>query len=214
MTEQSGRLKSKPALRGSDCRRGPTRTIHVAASGPAQHHGEVMLQPFALDLPGRYVMPSFTLFYMILGYLLITTFQKSRKLTHTKFWLGKSYRILLVTFLGMFFVASLFFIPPTELIKSNSFDFKNPQDYVEGHPPSLEGLNQQSVILAIKTDRILEYDVIPFHMLPLDRGGSQSSIDLLKEIIQDDYDVFIFKQPTTNLENPLLNIFYRKTESK
>ena len=157
-------------------------------------------------VPGRYVMPAFTLFFMILGYLLITTFRESFKLIKSKFWLGRSYRFLLVLSLGIFFTGSLFFIPPAELIKSNSFEFKNPFDYDHDHPPNSEGLKQNNVILAIKTDRVLEYDVIPFHILPLDRGGSQDSIELLKEIILDDYDVFIFKKPTTSLEKPLLNI--------
>ena len=156
-------------------------------------------------VPGRYVMPAFTLFIMVLGYLLITTYRESFKLIKSKFWLGRCYRFLLVLSLGLFFTGSIFFIPPTELIKSNSFEFKNPFDYAYDHPPNSEGLTQNNVILAIKTDRILEYDVIPFHMSPFDEGDPKDSIELLKEIILVDYDVFIFKKSTTSFEKQLLN---------
>lgn len=156
-------------------------------------------------VPGRYVMPAFTLFYMIIGFLLVSSFQKSLKFKNSKFLLGKTYRISLIVVLGIFFSGSIFFIPPTELIKTNSFEFKNPYEFVENHPPLLEGLDENSVILAIKTDRILEYNVIPFHMIPIERGGTEDSIILLKDVILDGYDVFIFKQPTTSLEKSMLS---------
>ena len=38
-----------------------------------------------------------------------------------------------------------------------------------------------------------------------EEGSSQESIDLLKDIIQEEYDVFIFKKPTTSLEKGLFN---------
>jgi hypothetical protein len=188
------------------CYRTELIVFTVLILGTIWFFSSVTSEERALDgVPGRYVMSAFTIFFMVLGYLLITSYRESFKLIKSKFWLGRCYRFLLVLSLGLFFTGSIFFIPPTELIKSNSFEFKNPFDYTYDHPPNSEGLTQNNVILAIKTDRILEYDVIPFHMLPFDEGDPKDSIELLKEIILVDYDVFIFKKSTTSLEKQLLN---------
>ena len=42
-------------------------------------------------------------------------------------------------------------------------------------------------------------------MIPFERGGTEDSIILLKDVILDGYDVFVFKQPTTSLEKSMLS---------
>ena len=89
---------------------------------------------------------------------------------------------------------------------SGDFSLKNPVILEENHPPSLEGLSKNSVILAVKTDRILEYGVIPFTILSVDgKHVSEDSISLLKKIIEDDYSVYIFKNPTTIHEKTIFH---------
>ena len=156
-------------------------------------------------VPGRYIMPSFTIFYMALGFLIVTAFRKSSDLANSKLWIGKFFQVSIILILGIFFISAFYFTPPLELIKANTYELKNPIVFAQGHPPDLEGLTEKSVIMAIKTDRVLEYDVIPFHILPMEQGGSQESIDLLKDIIQEEHDIFIFKKPTTSLEKGLFN---------
>jgi len=161
----------------------------------------------ALDgVPGRYMFPAFTLFYIILGFLIVKFLNLENNYKSNFFRnLIKASKISFVVILILFFGVAFYFSPAVEAIKNDNFNINNPSLLVEGHPPDLEDLSENSVILALQTDRVLEYDLIPFkvrfdekNMIP------NRSIDLLKSIIEDGYDVYVFKKPTTSQEKNFL----------
>ena len=49
------------------------------------------------------------------------------------------------------------------------------------------------MILAVHTDWPIDYELTPFRLTKI---MSQDSIELLKEIIKDGYNVYVFKTPT------------------
>ena len=151
---------------------------------------------------GRYIMPTFIIFYMILGSFFFDIFKKSSSISNYK--ISKLFRFSIVFALGLFFMLSLSFTPFSEAVKNNNFELKNPFEYSIGHPPSTN-FSSNSIIAAIKTDRVIEYDVIPFHILTKDGLATNDSINILKQLLQENkYDIYIFKQPTTSFEKSLL----------
>ena len=154
-------------------------------------------------VPGRYILPVSTVFYMILGFLLVTIFTKLNNFRNfTSGNTGKFLQISMIVGLGLFFFAAMYFTPPSELIKTNSLEIKNPILLAQDHPPDREGLTDTSVIISIKTDRVLEYDVIPFRITTID-DDPEDSIKLLNRTVLEGYSVYIFKKPTTQLEKEL-----------
>ena len=158
-------------------------------------------------VPGRYILPASTVFYMVLGFLIVTIFTKLNNFRNfPSVNTGKFLQISMIVLLGLFFFAAFYFTPPSELIKTNSYEIKNPILLAQDHPPNREGLTDSSVIMSVKTDRVLEYSAIPFAILPNERGfmNNNSSL-LLDEIILDGYDVFIFKKATYPSEKKIIS---------
>ena len=146
-------------------------------------------------VPGRYMLPPFILSSMILSFLIMKILklkiikQNSFKIT------VKAIKIVTVIILISFFSASIYHANPAQSLINGEWEFKNPQKFADRYPLDLEGLTPQSVILAHKGDLAVDYGVIPFY--PTYRGELHpESIELLKQIILDGYEVFIFKQPT------------------
>lgn len=150
-------------------------------------------------VPGRYMMPAFTLFYIILGFILLLPFNHKNYLQ--KYFHKNTIKIMkiaLIISLIFFFSASLYFTPPITALKNGDFEIKNPHDFSFNHPPFHEGISKSDIVLAIKTDRILEYDIIPFTIIRNENGLMPDySIDLLNEILDDNNSVYIFKKSTT-----------------
>ena len=75
------------------------------------------------------------------------------------------------------------------------FVFKNPETYAKKYPIDTEGLSENSVILGGAGRRAMEYNVIPFDpywALP------QDHIQTLKQIMEEGYEVYAFKNKRTN----------------
>ncbi|MCV0430397.1 hypothetical protein [Nitrosopumilus sp.] len=147
-------------------------------------------------VPGRYMFPAFILFYMIIGFLITKIFSIDKK--RIPIFGLKIIKIFVIICLIIFFGSSIYFTPFGQAIFNGTFEIQNPFELSLNHPPDLEGLKKNNVIVALKTDRILEYDVIPFQIVPIDdKIAPPDSISLLKNILSEDYSVFIFKTPTT-----------------
>ena len=99
----------------------------------------------------------------------------------------------------VFFILAYYNANPVQAILNEEEFVKNPEDFVERYPLDLEGLSSNSVIIAHNGDWVIEYGLTPF--FPLYKGEvSLDSVNLLKEVINDGNDVYIFKTPTTNSE--------------
>jgi len=145
-------------------------------------------------LPGRYMIPLFILSSMIFSFLIMKILkQKSIKIP------VKVIKIVTVIILISFFSASIYHANPAQSLINGEWEFKNPQKFADRYPLDLEGLTSRSVILTQNRDWAVDYGVIPFY--PMYKGELYpESIELLKQIILDRYDVFIFKQPTGSME--------------
>ena len=65
----------------------------------------------------------------------------------------------------------------------------------------LDGISADSIVLARHLDWVIDYGAIPFK-LPFEM--KQESVDLLKQSMNDGYDVYVFKQETYNREKEAL----------
>lgn len=152
------------------------------------------------------MLPALTLYYVILSYYIIRLFNwKKKTSTEERKTSSIITKILIITVLTIFFSSSLYFIPPTQAIIDKNFEIRNPQEYSIGHPPPSEGLKPNDVILADNTNAALEYNVIYFD---IDRDENnlmpEKSIKLLSNILDQDYEVFVFKQATNKHEKVVL----------
>ena len=91
-----------------------------------------------------------------------------------------------------FFLFSFYTNPYTQKIFDDNYDFNKFSKLFEQYPLDSEGLTNKSVILSVHGDRVLDYQSIPFWVM--DKGKiSLDSLDLLKQIVNDGYDVYVFK---------------------
>lgn len=159
----------------------------------------------SFGVPGRYMFPAFVLFYMLLSFVILKIFSfdgKSKKFVKSISYLTKASVLIILI---VFFSSAFYFTPYGQSIMDGTFKFNDPFELSKEHPPSLEGLTKNSVVVALKTDRILEYDLIPFQIVPVnDEKAPDDSISLLVDTINDGYSVYIFKQPTTIHEKIIL----------
>ena len=159
----------------------------------------------SFGVPGRYMFPAFTLFYMLLSFLIVKFYSIDTISAGFRKFLVKLLKIGIIISLGTFFVTSMYFTPYGQAIVENDYQIKNPFEFSVNHPPPMEGITKNSVIVALKTDTILEYDVIPFQIVPIDdKKAPADSISLLTDTINDDYSVYVFKAPTTIHEKIIL----------
>lgn len=154
---------------------------------------------------GRYMLPSFVLSVMIISFLIYQFFKskfENRKYTVQN--LIKGSKLVFLGILIVFFVGAFYFTPYGQLIKDNEFGFNDPQKFVERYPLDMEGLDEHDIILAQGGIRAIEYGMIPFNLV-FDKEISLESVDLLRGIIEDGYDVYVFKQPINQREKSLIN---------
>lgn len=152
---------------------------------------------------GRYMLPAFTMFYPILGFLILKLF--NFKISSQKKIVQRLIKILVLISLTIFFITAFYFSPLIQEIINQEFQINDPSFFSKNHPPNLEGIAKNDVIFAVKTDRSLEYGAISFHYLPHEHGGPKDSTEILKDTLQKNYKIFIFKEPTTTLEKSFLN---------
>lgn len=109
-------------------------------------------------------------------------------------------------------------------IQSNKsiFRFKNPDALAERYTVSSDVLPEKSIIVAGRPGVALSYNAVPFFPLweyiPTIRHGFDSNavpqepINLLKEKISEDYEIFVFKSPNDRRNYELK--YYRYLESE
>lgn len=160
----------------------------------------------AFGVPGRYMYPAFTLFYIILSSLILNTFSMNSIQKSLNYKTGKKIlQYVVVGALFIFFIFAFFFTPPIKALNDSNFQIHDPYLLSQEHPPSHEGLAPNSVIVAYKTDRVLEYNMISFQYRGINYQDEEpDTIDLLKEIIKNNYDVYVFKKPTHPFEKRTL----------
>lgn len=155
----------------------------------------------SFGVPARYMMPAFTLYFIILGYYITRIF-------HMKInpdWKPKIVKILTVTTLIIYFGASFYFVTPTQAILTDNYQIKNPVIYSTGHPPDDEGITKSGIILALNTNRAIEYNMKSFNIsIGENNIIPPESIELLKDTIKT-YDVFVFKEPSMDKEKIVIN---------
>lgn len=159
-----------------------------------------------LGVPGRYMLPAFTLYYVILSYYIVSFFnwRKNNSIIEKKKF-SIIIKVLIIAVLTVFFSFALYFIPPSQAIINSNFEIRNPIEYSMGHPPPSEGLSSNDVILADNTNVALEYDAIYFN-IHRDENDlmREESIKLLNTILEQNYNVFVFKQATNHHEKKIL----------
>ncbi|MGI0023376.1 MAG: hypothetical protein ACRD9Q_11025, partial [Nitrososphaeraceae archaeon] len=136
-------------------------------------------------VPGRYMIPAFTLSSMIYGFLLM---EFLKWLPYDKRFFVKSLKplkiVVLVT-MGLFFVFAFYFSNPIQIIADQGLNFKDPHAYASRYPLDMEGLSKDSIIFLIHTDWAIDYGVIPFQP---NTTKLPESIALLKQVIEEGYD--------------------------
>lgn len=147
---------------------------------------------------GRFMIPVFTFSAMMISYLIIRGFDG----LNLKQNLSRLIKPTLGVIIGIFFLGSFYFLPSVQTMFSDEPNFSDPRKLMEQYPLDAEGLTNKSVIVSGHGERVLDYGAIPFKVTTEDDGRviSLESIDLLKQTIEDGYDVFVFKQVINEVE--------------
>ena len=165
-----------------------------------------------LEISGsrRYMISTFPLFFMLLGFTSQKIFQFLENKIHSAKinFRTKMLRKLFFSSLILFFILAFYFSPPIQAISNNEFVFQNPLKLMERYPIDLEGLSKNDIILDTKGYIATEYGLIPFngllrHESPEffdSKTSIQESIKLLKETMDKGYDVYILKEPSRGLD--------------
>ena len=149
-----------------------------------------------LGVPARYIIPALPLSYILLSYIIVKILSLEKESLKIIKWIFGSIMFI-------FFVGAFYFSPPIQDIKNDEFNFKNPIIYGERYPLDLEGLESNSVVAARHTDWVLDYRLIPF-TLPMKEKLTDEDVFILKNTINNGYNVFTFKAPTYPLERDVL----------
>ena len=153
---------------------------------------------------GRYMLPAFVLSSMVFGYFI----QKIIKKENNGIGIVKNgikiFKVILVILIGIFFIFAFYFSNPVQIIIEDGINFKNPDELTNRYPINKEGLNKNDVIVTNMATRAVEYGFTSFNP-KLNKQISTDSINLLKNIIKDEYDVYMFKIPFNNNEKNMIN---------
>ena len=152
---------------------------------------------------GRYMMVTFPLFSMILGYLIIEFLRiKFLQNNFKKIILGIKICVIIITV--MFFSVAIFNSAPVHTLINNGLIFNNPIEEATYYPLDKEGLDEFSIIVGGTGHKVVDYGFTTFNWsssVPLLRAGfdpttlSDDSMNMLKQLVIDDYDVYMFKKP-------------------
>lgn len=156
--------------------------------------GQASIERAAMGLPSRFMLPALSLSFILLSFMIMKLLNSKNfeRIPSTQ----KNiiiFKKIFVVGLGIFFVVAFYFTPPVQMIVTDDIPFKNPQIYAEKYPPDLEGMTVNSVIVSVHNDQALAYNAIPFVMINAN-GTIPEAVALLKEIISDGYDVYVFKE--------------------
>ena len=152
----------------------------------------------SFGVAGRYMLPVFTMTSMMMGFGIMKCLEL--KISNTKYSkIIKSGKITLVILLIIFFMAAVFFVTPVQNVVKNGFEFNDPFKFDKKYPLDKEGLNENSVIVGLRDDRAIEYGFISFNPIK-NREISNESIKFLDEIKTKNYEIYVFKQNTREIE--------------
>ena len=145
------------------------------------------------EIPSRYMIPVFILSSIMIGFIVQKILKLNGKRYHTIFKIIKALTIISLT---IFFIGAFYFYPSIQNIQDEGISFKNPEDYTDRYPLDLEGLPLNSIIVSSNSVRVLEYDgLISFDPNP--PRTSEYSIELLKKLNREGYDMYMFKKSFT-----------------
>jgi hypothetical protein len=164
-------------------------------------------------VPGRYMFPAFTLFYMMISFTIIQFFNYNPFKSNFKITCLKIFKSILFVTLILFFITSFYYSPPIEAIKNNSFMLKDPGLFDQRYPLDKEGLSANDVLIGYNFEA-LDYGLIQFQpeVSLKDEIISPESINLLKQIMDENYKVYLIKNPTDNLDRKVYSIFSNHQE--
>jgi len=178
--------------------------IILLVFGTIWFYSSITSEELAGKVPGRYVLPAFVLSSMVFGYAIEQIFSNIRKKNGIK---PKIFQLSLVSVLFLFVVISYNFTPAITMIEQDGY-FKNPFDYKREFPLKENGINENSILVTPIGSRALEYNLIPFNPVNINKN-SDESIELLNLIIED-YNTFVFKTPYTINEIKILSELEKK----
>jgi len=153
-------------------------------------------------VPARYMIAPFILFVMMLSYLIIKFLKiDSKKISFPT--LIKSGKVFLILGLLLFFPIAFYNANPIQAVLDDKEFFQNPEKFLKKYPLDMEGLTKNNIIIAQDAEKVIEYGMIPFYIL---KHGelTNDSVNLLKQVMGEGYEVYIFKTPTSSNEKETL----------
>jgi len=155
----------------------------------------------AFGVPGRYIMPVFTFMAIMYGIGITKFFHL--KIKSFEFHL-KILKYVALAILFVFFILAFYYTPLIQEIINDKLEFTNPFQSSSRYPLDKDGLPNNSVILAIKTDEVIERNLIPFEFRTISEEMESRAVELLEEITSNGYSVYVFKEPTHATEKDWL----------
>ncbi len=146
------------------------------------------------DVPGRYMFPAFSLYYMIIGFMIVTFLKSSNFKKSINFKIFSGLKITFVSILIIFFLFAFNFSPPIQAIYDNNFHIQDPTIFDSRYPLDTEGLSNNDILISANLEAI-DYGFIQFKAYVKDDSISEKSLDLMKKTIQDGHNFYVLKDP-------------------
>ena len=176
-------------------------TLTIFILGVIWFHASITSEDRATHgVEGRYMIPIFIFSMMIVGFFMLEILNNLKNKNYVLF---KKTKIIMTILITLFFLISFYFNPSVQLIISGEFKISNPEKIFEKYPLDNEGLNENSIVITNFSDPVLEYGFVPFKIK--EEGVIKSeSVELLKNLILNKSEVYIFKIPFNEDEKKLI----------
>lgn len=158
---------------------------------------------------GRYMIPIFSLSSMMIAYLIQKILAAGNEATTFFRKVTRNLKFPLVGVLIIFFIGAFYFSPSVQAFKNEGWKFNDPREFASRYPLNPEGLSEKSVILAVQTEFAIDYGAIPFE-LSTPKSWDDEKLELLKKVLDDGYEVFVFKEPTSGVEKDTLKFLIKE----
>jgi len=154
------------------------------------------------DLQERYMIPNLILGSMLFGYLMNSIWKINLgNLSYNRKKIIKGLKIGFLIALSLFLIQ--LFLESTQVrdLKEYGLTYNVPITFAERYPLDMEGLSENSVVVDSRSRRVIDYGLIPFktsfgvskESLWNPSNVDQGHIKILKEIMNDGYEVYLFK---------------------
>jgi len=153
----------------------------------------------------RYMLPGSILSFALFGLIIerVWRFDLSTFFSNMPSIFHKTLRIMILTGIILFFIATVYIMPSVQAILQEGFIFNNPSDFFERYPLDVEGLSNESIVVGDYGRRTVEYNAI--HIFPYEGFNRNDPIFKpetlnllvildLKLLIEQGYDVYTFKK--------------------